>query len=219
MRELEGKYELLEQYGIEPDSAVRLASFEAAYMQDPHGVISSMVDQLDLPDTRKTALKEMLSSGVPAEPETPEGVETPRELPAEVKEAVTYVREQQARDAEAQSQARLQLVVDHWKSLDTQDNVSFPDRVRLQYISTAAAQGGFQTLEQLSEAARTMALEDRDVLVGSTIQRPSTGTPRPVPTGGVLPTQPIVPKTMDEARKLIDADIAAGRFPDLRPGG
>jgi len=38
------QYEALEQYGIEPDSAVRLANFEAAYVQDPKGIINTLID-------------------------------------------------------------------------------------------------------------------------------------------------------------------------------
>lgn len=216
------RYGVLEQYGIEPDSAVRLASFEAAYMEDPTGTIASMVDQLDLPDSRKGALKELLTSqAVQAGPDPTVGAAGALELPPEVKEAVEYVRQRREADVQAESNARLNIVVDHWKAQDEQDGVKFSDRQRLQYVSTAAAQGGFQTLEQLSEAARAMALDDRDTMLGAAVsaQRPRTGTPLAVPAGGVPPTLPIAPKSMAEARKLIEADIAAGRLPDLAPGG
>lgn len=214
---LQQKWGVLEQYGIEPDSAVRLASFEAAYMQDPQGTISGLVDQLDLPDSQKSAVKALLSSAA-AQPETPtpEG-ERPAALPAEVKEVVDWVQAQKQREVETESQSRLDFVVNHWRSLDAKDNIQVPERQRLMYIQTAAAAGGFQTLEQLAELARGSWLEDRDANLGGVIQRPRTGSPLSVPSSGVPPTQPVVPKTMAEARKLIQADIEAGRIPDLSP--
>src|SRR5438132_12949937 len=38
------EYEQLAELGIEPDSAVRLANFEAAYVSDPKGIISTLID-------------------------------------------------------------------------------------------------------------------------------------------------------------------------------
>jgi hypothetical protein len=220
MRDLEQRWGVLDEYGIEPDSAVRLASFEAAYMQDPTGTISSLVDQLDLPDSQKGAVKALLAqrveNAVAQETPTSDGASSPAELPAEVKEVVSWVQEQRATQAQNESQARLDHVVGHWRSLDQQDGVQVPERQRLMYIQTTAAAGGFQTLEELAERARDAWFEDRDANVGGVIQRSRTGSPLAVPSGGVPPTQPVVPKTMDEARKLIQADIDAGRLPDLR---
>src|SRR5262252_707261 len=55
------QYEDLAQYGIEADSALRLANFEAAYIQDPRGVIGSMIDsQQDLSDETKAAMRALL---------------------------------------------------------------------------------------------------------------------------------------------------------------
>jgi len=218
MRDLETRWGILDEYGIEPDSAVRLASFEAAYMQDPSGTISSMVDQLDLPDSQKSAVKALLTSESAVAQTTPSNEELPptAELPAEVKDVVTWVQEQRENQAQNESQARLDHVVGHWRSLDQNDGIQVPERQRLMYIQTAAAAGGFTTLEELAEGARKAWLEDRDTNVGGVIQRTRTGSPLAVPSGGVPPTQPVVPRTMSEARKLIEADIAAGRLPDLR---
>src|SRR6516225_12362712 len=56
------QYEALEQYGIEPDSAVRLANFEAAYVQDHKGIINTLIDsQQDLSDETKAAMRSLLS--------------------------------------------------------------------------------------------------------------------------------------------------------------
>jgi hypothetical protein len=218
MRDLEQRWGVLDEYGIEPDSAVRLASFEAAYMQDPKGTISSMVDQLDLPDSQKGAVKALLmqeSAVAQATPPADDG-QTPAALPAEVTEAIQWIRDERANREAQESQGRLDHVVSHWRSLDQQDNIQVPDRQRLMYIQTAAAAGGFTTLEQLAENARNAWLEDRDVNLGGVVQRPRTGSPLAVPSGGVPLTPPAAPRTMAEARKLIEADIAAGRLPDLK---
>jgi hypothetical protein len=219
---LKERWGVLDEYGIEPDSAVRLTQFERAYQADPTGVLASMIDNLtDLPDSRKAALKELLSSQSNqtkrAGEGEDEGNEDNRSLPPEVKEALDYVRRSQERDRQAESNARLDVVLSHWKSLDEKDNIKFSDRQKLQYVQTASAMGGHKTLQDLSEAARKMALEDRDELLGGAIQRPRTERPSTVSGGGVLRSDAIVPKTMPEARKLIEADIAAGRFPDLSP--
>jgi len=218
MRDLETRWGILDEYGIEPDSAVRLASFEAAYMQDPSGTISSMVDQLDLPDSQKSAVKALLTNESAVAQMTPadDGQTPPAELSAEVKEVVDWVRERRETEAQTESQQRLDHVVGHWRSLDQNDGIQVPERQRLMYIQTTAAAGGFQTLEELAERARDAWLEDRDANVGGVIQRTRTGSPLAVPSGGVPPATPVVPRTMEEARKLINADIAAGRIPDLR---
>jgi len=214
-------YETLMQMGIEPDSAVRLASFEQAYIQDPVGTLSAMVDQQDLPDAQKTALKALLHSQQDAALTDDQGDDgdTPK-LPDEVMEAVTWVREQRQERESADVQDRLDLMVRHWQQQDEQDGVKgTTERQRLLYIQQAAGSGTqFQTLEQLAEAARTSFLEDRDSNLGSAVtQTRGTGGPLAVPSGGLPPTEPVVPKSMKEARALIQADIAAGRFPDLQP--
>jgi len=207
--------------GIEPDSAVRLASFEQAYIQDPVGTLSAMIDQQDLPDAQKTALKALLSSqqdgALSTEPS--DDSQAPK-LPDEVMEAVGWVREQRQAANDADIQSRLDFLVRHWQQRDEQDGVQgTTERQRLLYIQSAAGSGTqFSTLEELADAARTSFLEDRDSNLGSAVsQRRATGGPLAVPSGGLPPTQPIVPKTMKEARAMIDADIAAGRFPDLQP--
>jgi len=169
---------VLEQYGIEPDSAVRLAQFEANYVQDPKGTIAALVDaQSDLPDAQKQALKALLQGAQSAGRAAGQGEEedgvTPA-LPDEVREAVEFVRNARAEQAQEASAQRLEVVLSHWRSLDEAAGIKFPERQRLQYVQTAAAGGGFQTLEQLAEGARALALQDRDELLGGAIQRPRT---------------------------------------------
>jgi hypothetical protein len=183
-----------------------------------------MIDNLpDLPDGRKAALKELLSSqsnqAVEAGEVGGDGEGTTTQLPAEVKEAIEWTRSQRELEAQRESNARLEVVLNLWRQQDTEQSVKFNDRQRLMYVQAAAGAGGFQTLEELSDAARKMALDDRDEQLGSVVTRPSGGIPRSVPAGGVPRPTPEIPKTMADARKLIEADIAAGRFPDLLPGG
>jgi hypothetical protein len=215
-------YEVLQTMGIDPDSAVRLASFEQEYMRDPRGTLSALIDQQsDLPDSQKTALKALLdpSGSVGDVARTPEGNgDDPVQLPAEDRELLDWARNARSRESEQESQARLDLVVRHWQQQDERDGITVPPRQRLLYIQGAAGSGQqFQTLEQLSDAARAQFLEDRDLTLGSAVTHRGTGTPRTVPSGGLPPTPPIVPRTMGEARKLIEADIKAGRLPDLSP--
>ena len=213
-------YETLMQMGIEPDSAVRLASFEQAYIQDPIGTLNAMVDQQDLPDAQKTALKALLSTqqdGALSDDTDDSG--TPK-LPDEVMEAVNWVREQRQERQDTDVQNRLDLMVRHWQAADEQDGVKgTTERQRLLYIQQTAGSGqSFTTLEEMSDAARATFLEDRDSNLGSAVtQTRGTGGPLAVPSGGLPPTQPILPKNMKEARAMIEADIAAGRFPDLQP--
>jgi hypothetical protein len=212
-------WEQVAAMGIEPDSAVRLASFEQAYMQDPAGTISAMIDQQDLPETQKTALKALLSQSDGAL-ETESSDETVAKLPAEVMEAVGYVRELRDREQQADTNSRLDHMVRHWAQQDEQDGLSgVTERQRLLYIqSVAGSDQRFQTLEDMTDAARAQFLLDRDANLGSVVsQARGAGGPLAVPSGGLPPTQPVVPRTMAEARKLIEADIQAGRLPDLMP--
>ena len=223
LRPWEDVAQMYANMGIEPDSAVRLANFEQAYIQDPVGTLSAMVDQQDLPDAQKTALKALLKSEQDAalkDDQKPEG-DTPK-LPDEVMEAVNWVREQRQERESADVQSRLEHTVRHWQQQDEQDGVQgVTERQRLLYIQSAAGSGTtYSTLEELADAARTNFLEDRDSNLGSAVsQRRASVGPLAVPSGGLPPTPPVVPKNMKEARAMIEADIAAGRFPDLQAEG
>jgi hypothetical protein len=180
-----------------------------------------MIDQQDLPDAQKTALKALLASQQDgALPDDQSAAGDTQQLPSEVMEAVNWVREQRLERESTDSQNRIDHMIRHWQTADEQDGIKgTTERQRLLYIRQAADSGQqFQTLEQMAEAARTSFLEDRDSNLGSAVtQTRGTGGPLAVPSGGLPPTEPIVPKNMKEARQMIEADIAAGRFPDLRP--
>lgn len=210
-------YEQLREYGIEPDSAVRLASFEAAYIEDPKGTINSLIEsQQDLSEETKAAMRSLLqqeaSAGAQDSGEEGSGDAA---IPPEVAERLAYVDQMRQRDAEVESQQRLDLVVRHWDGLDEQDGLDVPERTKLVWISAAAGRGGYETLEQLAEAARGSYLEDRDHSLGSAVQSRSTGTPRTVPGSGAAPSPPEEFKDFGAANKQILADIKAGRLPGI----
>jgi hypothetical protein len=119
------------------------------------------------------------------------------------------------RDQEVESQQRLDLVVRHWDGLDEQDKIDVPERTKLVWISSAASHGGYETLEQLAEAARGAYLEDRDHSLGSAVRSRDTGTPRSVPGGAAAPSPPEEFKDFGAANKQIMADIKAGRLPGI----
>jgi hypothetical protein len=211
------EYEALEEYGIEPDSAVRLANFEAAYVSDPKGIISSLIDnQQDLSEEQKTVMKQLLTTEAPAgaQGDDEEG-KGEVALPPDVVERLKYIDQLQAREQEAASNAQLDHVVDHWNGLDKQDNLEVPERTQLVWIQAAAGRGGYETLEQLAEVARGMYLEDRDASLGSVVQSRDTGTPRTVPGGAAAPAPPEKFADFGAANKQILADIRAGRLPGI----
>src|SRR5215471_5939344 len=211
------QYEELAQYGIEPDSALRLANFEAAYVQDPKGIIGTLIDgQQDLSDETKAAMRALLveqsrAGAQDLEEGDPEGAV----IPPEVAERLAYVDHLRQREEEADQQARLDIVVRHWDGMDKQDKVEVPERTKLVWISAAAARGGFETLEQLAEAARQSYYEDRDHTLGSAVQSRGTGTPRSVPGSAAAPAPPEEFKDFGAANKQILADIRAGRLPGI----
>lgn len=210
-------YEQLAEYGIEPDSAVRLASFEAAYIEDPKGIINTLIEsQQDLSDETKAAMRELLQAharaGAQGDDDEGEGEAA---IPPEVAERLAYVDQLRQRDLEAESQQRLDLVVRHWDGLDEQDGLDVPERTKLVWISAAAGRGGYETLEELAEAARVSYLEDRDHSLGSVVQSRGTGAPRTVPGSGAAPSPPEEFKDFGAANKQILADIKAGRLPGI----
>jgi hypothetical protein len=211
------QYEELAQYGIEADSALRLANFEAAYVQDPRGTIASLIeDQQDLTDDQKTVMRQLLTDSARAgaqgsEDEDKDGAT----IPPEVAQRLAQVDQIMQERAEADSQQRLDLIVRHWDGLDEKDGLDVPERTKLVWISSAAAGGGYQTLEQLAEAARVAYLEDRDHSLGSVVQSRGTGTPRTVPGSAAAPSPPEEFKDFGAANKQILADIKAGRLPGI----
>jgi hypothetical protein len=208
-------YAQLAEYGIEADDALRLANFEATYVNDPRGTISSLIDsQQDLSEETKAAMKSLLAAtpSAGAQGDDDEGKDEAA-LPADVRERLAYVDQLMQRDQQADSNARLDVVVRHWDGLDKQDDLEVPERTKLVYIQAAAGHEGYETLEQLGEAARAMYLEDRDATLGTVVQSRGTGTPRTVPGSGAAPAPPEKFKDFGAANKQILADIREGRLP------
>jgi hypothetical protein len=210
-------YEELAQYGIEADSALRLANFEAAYVEDPKAIIGSLIDnQQDLSDETKAAMRSLLAQEARAGAQGDEGEgQADGAIPPEVAQRLAQVDQIMQEREEADRQARLDVVVRHWDGLDKQDEIDVPERTKLVWISAAASNGGYETLEQLAEAARTAYFEDRDHSLGSVVQSRGTGTPRSVPGSAAAPAPPEEFKDFGAANKQIMADIKAGRLPGM----
>lgn len=213
-------YEQLAELGIEPDSAVRLANFEAAYMADPGAVIADLIEhQQDLPAETRAAIKTLLARDAAATPgkgaQGDEGTGDDVQLPPDVAEKLKYIDTIRARDEEADRQQRLDVVVRHWDGKDKEDGIEVPERTKLVWIQAAAGRGGYETLEQLSDAARAAYFEDRDHTLGSVVRPSGNGAPRTVPGSGAAPSEATTFKDFGAANKQILADIAAGRLPSL----
>ena len=217
----------VQEMGIEPDSAVRLANFERAYLQDPEGVVSSLVDQLDLPDEAKTAIKEHLGAQAEGDVDgagqaSNEGQQTPPALPEEVQQDLQFVRQLREERATHEQQQRLDVVVSHWDALDKESGFSVPEKTKLTYIMAVAPRGNYQTLEEMAEAARAEYLEQRELDLGSAVApRRAAGSGLTVP-GGAAQTpasEGFRPRSFKDANNAVLADIAAGRLPSLTPEG
>lgn len=219
-------YSELAQYGYDPDSLGRLAAFEAQYIRDPKGTIGQLVDGLeDLPPESRSAIMQYLgaddtsvASGPGAssegEPETSYG------LSREDKELLQWAREQrtqQAADKElADSNARLDVVVNAWKAMDSREGVKTPpDHRVLTFISAAAARGGFQTLEQLAGMARGDWLGERERVLQEAYQgsRGNGTPPSALPGSSAVSAPPQRARSLSEASKLALAAMERGELP------
>jgi hypothetical protein len=220
-------YEELQQYGYDPDSLGRLAAFEAQYMTDPIGTWLALSSDLDLPQEVKDALEAVGSApATPTQGEpsptggaAPDASATPSaELPEDVQRTLQWAQQRMAEEqqaaANAQTEAVLSATTGHWDKLDEADSLKTPDNIKLTFISAAAARGGFQTAEQLAEAARADLLAYRDAELGSAVsgsRRP--GTPLAVPGSAPGATEPVRFADLREASKAAAADMQAGRLP------
>jgi hypothetical protein len=221
-------YEELAQYGYDPDSLGRLAAFEAQYVQDPIGTVSKMIDDLDLPQELKEAFAQHATSGgAPANTPPTAGGGTQSEasgeqpaVPPDVQEAVRWVAEQkQAAEAQAAEEANsavLDSVVAEWDRLDKESELTTPEHVKLSFISSAAATGGFSSPEQLGKMAWEANRAYRDSILGSAVNsgRPG-GAPSALPGGGPAAPTPQAYRDIADASKQAIADIQAGRLPQI----
>lgn len=221
-------YETLRQYGYDPDSLGRLAQFEAGWVQDPHGTVARMVDNLDLPDEAKNQISALLDA---ESEESPDGGGTPAtpggqsdEPPAWFKPYAERVQREDQAQIEARENAereqRLNAVVSYWDQLDEADGISTPEGIKLSLIASYAGSGRYQTTEQLVQAARAERLAAREADLGSTVVPSRTGIgPRSVPRSAAVPAPPQKFRDMKEASKAAEAAIARGEIPPITPGG
>jgi hypothetical protein len=221
------EYEQLQQYGYDPDSLGRLAAFEAQYMTDPVGTWMALAGDLDLPQEVRDALDALgTAPATPGEPGSPtpgSAQQTPAvapsaELPADVQQTLQWAQQRMAEEAQAaenaQTDAVLSATTSHWDKLDEADSLKTPDNIKLTFISAAAARGGFNTAEQLAEAARTDLLAYRDAELGSAVvgsRRP--GAPLAVPGSAPGSAGPVKFGTLRDASRAAAADLQAGRLP------
>jgi len=219
------QYEELQNYGYDPDSLGRLAAFEAQYMTDPVGTWLALSSDLDLPQNVRDALEAVgQAPATPTQGEPASGGAVPAtgqpavEIPASVHETLQWAEQARQREAQeaanAQTEAVLSATTGHWDKLDEADSLKTPDNIKLTFISAAAARGGFQTAEQLAEAARADLMAYRDAELGSAIsgsRRP--GTPLAVPGGAPGASEPVRFQNLRDASRAAALDLQAGRLP------
>jgi len=199
--------------GYEPDSVARLVAFEQAYIEDPVGTIAEQIDNLDLPDATKAAVKTLMS-GQPAQTESTESEESDEAPP---KWAEPLIQDHESRTQAEEDQhynTLLDKTIEHWNKLDKDDDLETPTRTQLIHIRAAADRGGFETVEQLAEAARGDLMEYRDHALGSAV-RPSRTGPLSVPGSGVGSSEPVKYKSIQEATKAAEAAMSRGELPPL----
>jgi DNA-binding protein H-NS len=213
-------FEELQGYGYDADSLRRLAAFESSYLQDPTGTTAAMVDNLDLPQEAKDAIKEHLGAQNPGSAEgEPSTVDTPAAapLPPEVQERLQYVDQLRAREEEQAREAQLQAVVAAWDELDKKDEIKTPEKMKLMAIAATAQSGGnWRTYEDLAKDARSSLLEYRSDVLGSAVRTGRGGSP-PASLPGSAPggSGPVKFASIREATKAAEAAIARGELPSI----
>jgi len=208
-----------------------LANFEANYVQDPGNTIMALVDNLDLPDESKTAIRGMLvtdDSETPAgggTPSTPESGET-EEPPAWFKPYADRVqREDQQRVQAVEYQQREQAlneVLSHWDEMDKQAGIAGPrEGIKLALISSAAVSGAYHDPQSLATAARAEWIAEREEGARSHFVPPGSVTgPRSIPGSAALPSPPEdFGGDIKKATRAAMAAIERGEIPMPGSGG
>lgn len=216
-------YETLQQYGYDPDSLGRLAAFEAQYARDPIGVMKSMVDNLDLPDQTREAIKQSFDSVETPVPGSAEGEPSnqapkPAELPPEVQERLKYVDQLRERDAQAERDRQLDAVVAAWDRLDAQANLKSPSEMaKLTAISGVLSSGQtFGSADELAQAARQIFVDYRTDVLGDAVQGTrQAGSPPALPGSPPVAASPVKFKDFSDASKAAKAAIERGELPPL----
>lgn len=219
-RELKG-FSPIAEAGYDPDSVGRLVAFEQAYREDPTGTISSVVESMDLPDTTKNAIMGLLGNGETGASETTDDTE-PDEPPTWAKPLIEDHESRQQAEETAYYQGLLNSAISHWKKLDEKDGLTgeqaTPDRIILRQIRASVDDGGFSTVEELAEAARSELMGYRESTLGSALSTRRAG-PTSVPGSGVPTSQPVKFGSIKEATKAAEAAIARGELPSIVPEG
>jgi hypothetical protein len=210
-------YEELAASGLEPDSLAQLAVFEASYMQDPVGVTASLVDNLDLPEDRKSAVKLLLQGELDhpavAQGESSAEGEDPNNPPAWAKPLVEdYVERHQSREAQARDDV-LNSIIGIWDAADKKDGIETPVETKLAYIAANAVNG--TTPEQVAQIARDAAISYREHILGGAVSevRTPTGSPLSVPGSRVAPTPGVKITSMKQATALARQALESGQLP------
>ena len=201
--------------GYEPDSVARLIAFEQAYQEDPIETISGVIANLDLPDATKTAITSLMGGQPAQESATTEEESSEDEPPGW---AQPIIEDHQARlkaDEDAHFDGLLNTAISQWKQLDADAKLEeTPDRLILTHIRAAAGSGeGFQTVEELVQAAREPLVEYRENVLGRAVT-PRRG-PLPVPGSGVGGSEPVKFDNLAQASRAAMAAMERGELPPL----
>jgi hypothetical protein len=219
-REVKGFVPVAEA-GYDPDSVGRLIAFEQAYQEDPTGTISSVVENMDLPDATKNAITAMLGNSEPAHVPIDQS-DVPDEDPPEwAKPIIEDHASRQKAEENAYFDGLLNVAVNHWKQLDQKDGLAgetaTPDKMILRQIRATIDDGeGFETMEQLAEAARSELMGYREATLGSAVANRRTG-PLPMPGSGVPASSAVKFESIKDASKAAEAAIERGELPPLSP--
>jgi len=219
LREFRDNFGDVVEAGYDGDSVRRLVAFEQAYQADPISTVASVVDNLDLPDAQKAAVKAAL--GQPAQTvEQPADDGTDDEPPAWAKPLIEDHNAREQADVAAYYDNLLQKAVDEWNRLDKEEGLEgTPPRTILRHIRGAIDEGGFTTVEELGKMARDGAMEYREHALGSAVRNRGTG-PLSVPGSGVGAGAP-APKfgSIKEASRAAAQAWERGELPPVTPGG
>lgn len=214
LRDLKG-FSSVAEAGYDPDSVGRLIAFEQAYGEDPTGTVSSVIESMDLPDTTKQAIMGLLGNGEPAQA-TDTDDDVPDEPPEWAKPIIEDHESRQKAEENRYYQNLLQTGINHWKTLDEKDGIATPDRIILRQIRASVDDGGFATVEELAESARSELMGYREETLGSALSARRAG-PRSVPGSGVPASEPVRFDSIKEATKAAEAAISRGELPPIQP--
>jgi len=214
-RELRTEFGDIAEAGYDGDSVRRLVGFEQAYAEDPVGTISSVVDNMDLPDAQKAAVKAAL--GQPAQVVEPAEGDEPEDPPAWAKPLIEDHEARSEAEEHAFYDGLLQQSINEWQRLDKEEGLTTPDRTILRHIRGAIDEGGFQDVKGLAKVARDGAMEFREHTLGSAVRTRGTG-PLSVPGSGVgQGAEPVKFDNIKQASRAAAEAWERGELPPITP--